>query len=171
MGLLPREEALAPMGEQAHPPSDPPGGSHLQMDLLLFRAAWGHRGNAVDHLPPPPGSPGPSDKGLARVRGESLIPQPGPLLTHIFYPCPPSTQSLNLPPGWSSGSRAPLLQSEDAAEGVLIWASVPNPGVTVNPPLGALALFFFLIFIYLWLCWVFVSVRGLSPVASGGHSS
>ena len=36
-------------------------------------------------------------------------------------------------------------------------------------------LFFFLIlglFIYLWLCWVFVSVRGLSLVAaSGGHSS
>ena len=31
-------------------------------------------------------------------------------------------------------------------------------------------LFFFLI--YFWLCWVFVSVRGLSPVvASGGHSS
>ena len=27
-------------------------------------------------------------------------------------------------------------------------------------------------FIYLWLCWVFVSARGLSPVAaSGGHSS
>ena len=36
--------------------------------------------------------------------------------------------------------------------------------------------FFFLIFIYLfiylWLCWVFISVRGLSlVVASGGHSS
>ena len=34
--------------------------------------------------------------------------------------------------------------------------------------------FFFLIylFIYFWVCWVFVSVRGLSPVpASGGHSS
>ena len=33
--------------------------------------------------------------------------------------------------------------------------------------------FFFLIsLIYLWLCWVFVSVRGLSlVVASGGHSS
>ena len=31
---------------------------------------------------------------------------------------------------------------------------------------------FFLIFIYFWPCWVFVSVRGLSPVAaSGGHSS
>ena len=28
------------------------------------------------------------------------------------------------------------------------------------------------LFIYLWLCWVFVSGRGLSPVAtSGGHSS
>ena len=32
--------------------------------------------------------------------------------------------------------------------------------------------FFIYLFIYLWLCWVFVSVRGLSPVAaSGGHSS
>ena len=31
---------------------------------------------------------------------------------------------------------------------------------------------FILNFIYLWLCWVFVSVQGLSPVAaSGGHSS
>ena len=29
-----------------------------------------------------------------------------------------------------------------------------------------------ILFIYLWLCWVFVSVRGLSlVVASGGHSS
>ena len=35
-------------------------------------------------------------------------------------------------------------------------------------------LFFFLIYfyIYFWLCWIFVSVRGLSPVAaSGGHFS
>ena len=32
--------------------------------------------------------------------------------------------------------------------------------------------FVFLKFIYLWLCWVFASVRGLSPAAaSGGHSS
>ena len=32
--------------------------------------------------------------------------------------------------------------------------------------------FFKYLFIYLWLCWVFVSVRGLSLVAaSGGHSS
>ena len=32
--------------------------------------------------------------------------------------------------------------------------------------------FFIFIFFYFWLCWVFVSVRGLSlVVASGGHSS
>ena len=32
--------------------------------------------------------------------------------------------------------------------------------------------FFFNLFIYFWLCWVFISARGLSPaVASGGHSS
>ena len=31
---------------------------------------------------------------------------------------------------------------------------------------------FIYLFIYVWLCWVFASVRGLSPVAtSGGHSS
>ena len=40
--------------------------------------------------------------------------------------------------------------------------------------LGCHPFFFFLnyLFIYFWLCWVFVSVRGLSLVAaSGGHSS
>ena len=32
--------------------------------------------------------------------------------------------------------------------------------------------FFLFVFIFFWLCWVFVSVRGLSVVAaSGGHSS
>ena len=32
--------------------------------------------------------------------------------------------------------------------------------------------FLFLFYFYLWLCWVFISVRGLSPVAAiGGHSS
>ena len=32
--------------------------------------------------------------------------------------------------------------------------------------------FLFYLFIYLWLCWIFLSVRGLSLVAaSGGHSS
>ena len=35
-----------------------------------------------------------------------------------------------------------------------------------------MGLFIYLFIIYLWLCWIFVSVRGLSPVAaSGGHSS
>ena len=39
--------------------------------------------------------------------------------------------------------------------------------------LVALLVFFkFYLFIYLWLCWVFISVRGLSLLAaSGGHSS
>ena len=45
----------------------------------------------------------------------------------------------------------------------------------LNLSLWPFILFFFLIysFIYLfWLCWVFISVRGLSPAAaSGGHSS
>ena len=32
--------------------------------------------------------------------------------------------------------------------------------------------FFLILFIYLWLCWVLASARGLSPAAaSGGHSS
>ena len=36
----------------------------------------------------------------------------------------------------------------------------------------AFYLFIYLFIYYLWLCWVFVSVRGLSlVVASGGHSS
>ena len=63
----------------------------------------------------------------------------------------------------------------------------PNPGLKpVSPALAGGFFFFFFInrlffflrnsfiylFIYFWLCWVFVSVRGLSPVAaSGGHSS
>ena len=33
-------------------------------------------------------------------------------------------------------------------------------------------LYFYFLFIYFWLCWVFISVRGLSLVAaSGGHTS
>ena len=41
-----------------------------------------------------------------------------------------------------------------------------------SPHLFYFILFFFNLFIYFWLCWVFVSVRGLSPVAaSGGLSS
>ena len=54
--------------------------------------------------------------------------------------------------------------SEDVAWLMQNWASAEPKRL----------LFFFLInlFIYFWLCWVFVSVRGLSVVAaSGGHSS
>ena len=44
---------------------------------------------------------------------------------------------------------------------------------SVLPMFSSKSFFFFLIlFIYLWLCWVFVSVRGISlAAASGGHSS
>ena len=53
------------------------------------------------------------------------------------------------------------------------------PIITVELSCFFLWFFFFvvvfinlLIYVYFWLCWVFVSMRGLSPVAaSGGHSS
>ena len=57
---------------------------------------------------------------------------------------------------------------------------VSCPTFSARAPLSKLAqnalpFFFLLLFIYyfyFWLCWVSVSVRGLSPVAaSGGHSS
>ena len=42
----------------------------------------------------------------------------------------------------------------------------------VKPIVRRYFFFFFNLFIYFWLCWVFISVRGLSlVVASGGHSS
>ena len=54
----------------------------------------------------------------------------------------------------------------------IVWI---KPYQTPLAPLNHFLFFFFLLFIYyfyFWLCWVFVSVRGLSPVvASGGHSS
>ena len=73
--------------------------------------------------------------------------------------------------------------------GVVSKKLLPNPGLWRFTPVFSsksfilldlifkpLILFFFnkfiYLFIYFWLCWVFVSVRGLSPVvASGGHSS
>ena len=54
------------------------------------------------------------------------------------------------------------------------WVEIFLWGTTC---LWSSSFFFFLnkfiyLFIYFWMCWVFVSVRGLSPVvASGGHSS
>ena len=52
-----------------------------------------------------------------------------------------------------------------------VWSRLESH---TRPRHTSLAFFFFLIylFIYFWVCWVFVSVRGLSlVVASGGHSS
>ena len=44
--------------------------------------------------------------------------------------------------------------------------------ISTNDPCLPFFFFNFYLFIYLWLCWFFVSVRGLSlVVASGGHSS
>ena len=58
-----------------------------------------------------------------------------------------------------------------------MW-DLPGPALEpVSPALAGGFFFFFfflkfILFIYLWLCWVFVSVRGPSPVAaSGGHPS
>ena len=49
------------------------------------------------------------------------------------------------------------------------WSLASSYSVVIA---GSFFFFFFNLFIYFWLCWVFVSVRGLSPVAaSGGHSS
>ena len=47
-----------------------------------------------------------------------------------------------------------------------------NLPLNISIKLFLLATFYIYIFFYFWLCWVFVSVRGLSPVAvSGDHSS
>ena len=49
---------------------------------------------------------------------------------------------------------------------------VPATDPALIIPCWETILFFFFIIIYLWLCWVFVSVRGPSLIAaSGGHSS
>ena len=54
---------------------------------------------------------------------------------------------------------------------ISVWESLPLFFFLKGYGWGRRMLFFFK-FIYLWLCWVFVSVRGLSLVAaSGGHSS
>ena len=50
--------------------------------------------------------------------------------------------------------------------------SVIGVGNTFSMFVACIFFFKFYLFIYFWLRWVFVSVRGLSPVAaSGGHSS
>ena len=59
---------------------------------------------------------------------------------------------------WKGSITLPLISQECCHKG---WS---NPWRNCN--------FYLFYFIYLWLCWVFVSMRGLSPVvASGDHSS
>ena len=82
-------------------------------------------------------------------------------------------------PRWAHSASAPVLTLQGLAH-VSMWthARVIIPRSRVWP-LHCPEVFFFYyyffninLFIYFWLCWVFVSVRGLSLVAaSGGHSS
>ena len=54
----------------------------------------------------------------------------------------------------------------------LLVVSLFIPSFPNMPPFFLFLLNFIYLFIYFWLCWVFVSVRRLSVVAaSGGHSS
>ena len=70
-----------------------------------------------------------------------------------------------------------FLQNFDSIWSIVFWLSiaVEKPSATLIPNYLFIRRFFknfIYLFIYLWLCWVFVSVRGLSLVAaSGGHSS
>ena len=55
--------------------------------------------------------------------------------------------------------------------GVLYCSSFKETNFSIEQLIVFVFFFFFLIYFF-WLCWVFLSVRGLSPVAaSGGHSS
>ena len=71
-----------------------------------------------------------------------------------------------------------FLDGDRATELSCAAFSASFSGFSLDPLPAILLLFFFFLnflknlFIYLWLCWVFVSVQGLSLVAaSGGHSS
>ena len=59
---------------------------------------------------------------------------------------------------------------------IFLFCASLNFFLKIQTILLPLSFFFLIIYLfnlfYFWLCWVFVSVRGLSPVvASGGHSS
>ena len=108
-------------------------------------------------------------------RGPRFIAVRGPLTVAASLVAEHKLQTRRLS---CCGSRAQLLRG--------MW-DLPRPGLepvypamaggflTTAPPGKSLKLLFFFflnLFIYFWLCWVFVSVRGLSPVpASGAHSS
>ena len=55
---------------------------------------------------------------------------------------------------------------------VTFWMQRSLCSVILLPNISFFLNLFIYLFIYFWLCWVFVSVRGLSlAAASGGHSS
>ena len=104
-------------------------------------------------------------------------------MIEIFFLTVLEDRSETRVPVWSGSGESPLLGCRlPASHSVLTWWKGPGSSE------GSFFFFFsdkvftffflkpysfkFYLFIYLWLCWVFVSVRGLSPVAaSGGHSS
>ena len=87
-----------------------------------------------------------------------MCPQPG------RQSCPPGeTRPLGLPRwGHVGGAALPFLYAQ-------VFFKIHTPELTKR----AFIFFFnFYLFIYFWLCWVFVSVRGLSLIAaSRGYSS
>ena len=97
-----------------------------------------------------------------------------------------SSHSLQIPtPQWTSSSPKCLAELTVQHPGSDLNLGFPDSKVhalncscstafSYNKDILKSSEFFFLntILFYLWLCWVFVSVRGLSPVvASGGHSA
>ena len=104
-------------------------------------------------------------------RGPLLIAVCGPLTIATFLVAEHRLQTRRLS---NCGSRAQPLRG--------MW-DPPRPGpepvspalagrLSTTAPPGKPFFFFFNLFIYFWLCWVFVPVRGPSPAAaSGGHSS
>ena len=146
--------------------------------LNLFIYFWLHREAFLGILVPRPGiEPGPSavraqstNHWTARefhdyfkkiifnfLRNFQNFPQSGCKILHFHQQCNLYKQYMC----YDSITSLPIF--------VAVYLSCFSHGYWVP-----LWFFFFLnyLFIYLWLCWVFVSVRGLSlVVASGGHSS
>ena len=92
---------------------------------------------------------------------------------HRFVPLP----SPNFLSFWAKNCSRCLLQSSRELKFFFHSENFVKTEMNGNPKVQCLvntaeARAYFYLFIYFWLCWVFVSVRGLSLVAaSGGHSS
>ena len=65
-----------------------------------------------------------------------------------------------------------MVQSGSKPGGLCSWTQLCDSFFFFLIVIFYLFIYLFIYLFYFWLCWVFVSVRGLSPVAaSGGHSS